>query len=563
MNKLELLKLIKDNPSNFTNILKKYHTKIYNKIDALYEYDKFSQKLYDYIHNSDKKCVICNRETSYEGINSGYKKTCSNKCKGMLRHIESVENRKCVICGNQFEIYKKREKTTCSLECLNELNKTDIVNDKRIESYKKTIKSKYGVDWFSHTDEFKSKLKKLHAIGKFNYKEIVEKSKKTKLSRYGDENYNNIEKAGDTFFEKYGVRNYSQTDEFKELHFNRVLDRLPTNIEFIDNSKLYNGVSSNRYQFKCLDCNTIFTSSLNNGTTPLCRACNPTKWNSSTFEVDVLDYIYSIYDDEVVRSSRDIIPPKELDIYLPNSKLAIECNGNYWHSDLNGKDKNYHLNKTIDCNKNGIRLIHVFEDEWLEKQDIVKQRLKHILGKDETKLWARKCEVKEITSKEASSFLTETHIQGSSKSSVNLGIFYKHKLMGVMTFSKRKIFNKNGDWELVRFSTKNVIVGGASKLFNYFIKNYNPEKVITYSDIRWNTGNVYNQMGFKFIKITSPNYFYLGNGHHRFSRINFQKHKLKDKLEKFDPNLTEWENMQLNGYDRIWDCGNLKYEWTP
>lgn len=194
------------------------------------------------------------------------------------------------------------------------------------------------------------------------------------------------------------------------------------------------------------------------------------------------------------------------------------------------------------------------------KKDIVKHRLLNIIGKNDIRIYARNCIISEISNDVKRDFLEKTHIQGNDKSRIKLGIFYKTELVGVMTFSKRKIFG-NTEWELVRFSTLYNVIGGASKLFKYFVENYNPDRVITYSDIRWNIGDVYFKMGFNKIGQSSPGYFYLYNGM-RFNRINFQKHKLKDKLETFNPNLTEWENMQLNGYDRIWDCGHYKYEWV-
>jgi len=117
------------------------------------------------------------------------------------------------------------------------------------------------------------------------------------------------------------------------------------------------------------------------------------------------------------------------------------------------------------------------------------------------------------------------------------------------------------EYELIRYVTSGHIVGISSKLLNYFIKNYNPTKIISYADKRWSVGNLYEKIGFKLIGETSPNYWYFYKGEDvRRHRFSFRKDQLAKKLEMFDPSLTEWENMQLNGYDRIWDCGSLKYE---
>jgi predicted nucleic acid-binding Zn ribbon protein len=558
MTKTELIDFIADNKSNFTQLLKKYHHSVYHKIDLMYDYNSFSQKIYDYIYNPHKKCIVCDNTTQYLGINQGYNKTCSNKCKGIARHNESIETRNCVICNSQFDVYKVRKKTTCSQNCLSILNKSDDVNIKRVASYKKTIREKYDVEWYSHTDEFRDKLHQHHIYGRFDYTDISIRSKQTKLERYGDENYNNIEKAKATLLDRYGVENYSQTIQFKKIHYDKVISRIPPTIKLIEDFNDYNGVSNGVYSFKCTECDTKFTSTLNNGIIPICRVCNPPEWNNSKFETEILEYIKTIYNGNIISGDRTKISPRELDIVINDMNIAIECNGNYWHSEVTGnKDKNYHLSKTNACKKNGIRLIHIFEDEWVQKNDIVKRRLSNILGLNPNRIYAKNCVVSEITSSIKSDFLSRTHIQGNDKSNVKLGLFYSDELVGVMTFSKRKIFG-NSEWELVRFSTSRTVVGGASKLFKHFIKVYNPVKVTTYSDIRWNTGDVYLKMGFSLVGQSNPGYFYLKGGV-RYNRINFQKHKLKDKLEVFDPNLTEWENMQLNGYDRIWDCGHYKY----
>jgi len=250
----------------------------------------------------------------------------------------------------------------------------------------------------------------------------------------------------------------------------------------------------------------------------------------------------------------------ELDIFIPSKNIGIDLNKLYWNSELNGKDKNYHLNKTKFFEERGIQVIHIFEDEWIEKQEIVKSIILSKLGLIENKIFARKTEIKEITSKESKLFLFNNHIQGEVNSKVNLGLFYNDELVSLMTFSKPR-FNKHYDWEMVRFCNKinTNVIGGAGKLLVYFRKNYSGS-IISYADRRFSQGKIYETLEFKGKKQSAPDYFYFKNGYNRYSRVQFQKHKLKDKLEIFDPNLTEWQNMQLNGYDRIWDCGNLVFE---
>jgi hypothetical protein len=184
------------------------------------------------------------------------------------------------------------------------------------------------------------------------------------------------------------------------------------------------------------------------------------------------------------------------------------------------------------------------------------------LGIFKTNIGARKCQLNKVSFEQSKLFLEKNHLQGFSRSSLNLGLYYENELVQIATFSKSR-FNKNYEWELLRFCTKqNIqIVGGFSKLLNYFKQNYFPNSLISYADLRFSTGSVYIKNGFSLKEQSPPNYFYTKDHATLFSRLEFQKHKLKDILPIFDSNLTEWENMQLNGYDRIWDCGNLVFIW--
>ena len=263
---------------------------------------------------------------------------------------------------------------------------------------------------------------------------------------------------------------------------------------------------------------------------------------------------------QCIKHNRKFIRPYELDIVVPEAKLAIEFNGVYWHSD-DTKDKYYHRIKTDKCLEQGIQLIHIFEDEWRYKKDIVKSCLLAKLGKLSNKIYARKCEVREVSSKDKDVFLLNNHLQGTDKSKIRLGLYFENELVSIMTFGRRQI-SHTANFELLRFCSKlnTSVVGAAQKLFSHFIKNYEFEEIKTYADRRWSNGELYKTLGFTMTHISPVNYWYI-EGQNRVHRVNFQKHKLKDKLEKFDPMLTEWENMQNNGYRRIWDCGNYVYSF--
>jgi very-short-patch-repair endonuclease len=267
------------------------------------------------------------------------------------------------------------------------------------------------------------------------------------------------------------------------------------------------------------------------------------------------------YNINYIHNDRSTISPFELDFFCPDQKIAIEVNGIYWHSEFNGKDKNYHLNKTKLCQDKGIKLIQIFEDEFIQKAEIVKSRLRSLFGLTQYRIYARSCEIREIDSKLKNKFLKKYHIQGECKSKIKLGLFYKNRLVAVMTFGQNR-FSKEKQWELIRYATISNfrILGGAGKLLKYFKTIYNPIYIKTYADLRWSEGNMYKKLGFNHIHNSAPNYFYFKKSLERLSRVQFQKHKLKHKLEIFNSSLSEWENMQINGYDRIFDCGNMVFE---
>lgn len=252
---------------------------------------------------------------------------------------------------------------------------------------------------------------------------------------------------------------------------------------------------------------------------------------------------------------------KELDILIPSHNIAIEYNGIYWHSEL-FKSNNYHLNKTNICELKGIKLIHIFEDEWLFKEEIVKSRIKNILGLTENKIFGRNCIIKEVSSKESKEFLEKNHVQGNINSKIKLGLYYKDELVSLMTFGNLRrslgLYSFSGGYELFRFCNKlnTNVIGAASKLLKYFINNYNPNEIITYADRRWSTGGLYEKLGFEFIHNSKPNYFYVFNNI-RKNRFGFRKDVLIK--EGYDSNKSEHQIMLERGIYRIYDCGSKKY----
>lgn len=298
-----------------------------------------------------------------------------------------------------------------------------------------------------------------------------------------------------------------------------------------------------------------------------CPQCNINK-----IEQEISNYLKSL-GVEVEQSNRKILRslkgnPMELDIFLPTLNIAVEVNGVLWHSERYGKDKHYHLHKTTECEKQGIQLIHIFDDEYNSNKSLIQNKLAHLCKKGEAiRVGARQCDVRQVPNQVYNDFMGNYHLQGHAPASVRIGLYTKSgELLAVAGFSKpRGIFKRtalpDGEWELIRYATHKDYhcLGGLGKLVAWF-KKYVPFKtIITYADRRWSVGGCYDAVGFTKVGVTAPGYWYgdkKGKRHHRFT---FAKHKLPGLFPAFDAELTEIENMANNGYFRVWDCGNLKY----
>lgn len=505
----------------------------------------------------------------------------------------------CENCSAIFEAaYAKRYQRFCCRSCS---QSSSLVQAKIRESQLETCRSKYGVDHpmmvQSVVDKFKSTMMKNHGVEHaLQKKSLLDKCKITSEVRHGDSNYRNVQQRKKTCLEKYGVDNFVKTEDYRSKykstclekygtdhasksrvftleHTKTMFDKFLTHDRFVNFTPMfqhneYFGVLKDtsvvKYKFKCKRCNNIDSYNLNNGNPIHCVNCD--KSNTSYFQKDVYDYVKSLLGVDVLVSMNDRITlrPQELDIYIPSLNLAIECNGIYWHSEvIGGKNKIYHLNKTNRCKNVGINLIHVFENEWNMKRDVVKSILQNIIGKSSIRIPARKCEVKYVTNSEVDAFLSANHIQGPSVASVKIGLYHAGRLVSLMTFGKSR-FDKDHEWEMVRYCNllNHSVIGSASKLFSFFLKMNQPKSIVSYSDRRYFSGKIYSSLGFSFVSMTDPNYWYVMDGYKSLkNRMSFQKHKLKSVLSNFDPTITEWENMKLNGYDRIWDCGNSKWSY--
>ena len=562
-------------------------------------FDILDQKKYLTL-NDLKKSVLWDELLFYFNIG------CNNP-RQILYHFKTkqVEIPKC-LCNNKLEWnqdlrqYRTYCSKKCSAKCTIDLKKQNNLTKFGVEWHsqlpdwqdkvKKTSLRKFGVEHYSQTQEFlqqtittnqknygedfaakniqikeKTQLTVLKKYGVKNpaqCEEVKEKIKKTNLEKYGVENplsSKDIQnKIKDTNLEKYGQTFAMQNSD---ISTKAVLTRQQNYYDPDSYNKLLDidWLKAQHEQFTISEIAQQIKVSPSNLAKHFHKHNLTIKYHSITaLERKFIEYFDSNNISYILKD-RSILAPKEIDLYLPDFKFGIEINGAYWHSEEFNKQKLDHLNKQDMAKQKNITLWQFWDWEVEQNWSLILSKIEYFCKRSK-KLGARSFHVKLVPNDEKIKFLIENHIQGNCSSKINLGLYNDQgQLYMISTFGQSR-FSKKYKWELLRLCSlkKYSIAGGASKLINHFVKHYmqTNESLISYAQKRFSDGHLYPQLGFIQLPDSPPNYVYVKAGKLCGSRNQWQKHMLRNKLHYYDHGLSEKDNMKLNGYYRLWDCGN-------
>lgn len=549
---------------------------------------KNNELVYIIVNNlKDKPKCICGKDLVYVKPNVGYKITCGDKVCIDTIAVEkrSKTNKKRYGGKTPMSSPKVREKVK---QTIKEKYGVDSVFD--IDGVKeKTIKTnidKYGTEWSSQSEVIKEKSKNnlldkwgVDCTQKLDF--VKDKTKKTNLDKYGSEEFFgakiNREKIKSTWdnkygghplrsdkvknkivkttLEKWGVTHVSKTKLVKDK-ISKALTKRWLEFMSIDDKNFIRKDEDGYYILFCEETgkeykiNPVTYNRRKRNGEVISTYLNPINKSYSKGETELFDYINSIYDGEILKNNREILGGYELDIVIPELKLAFEYNGMYWHSEEN-KPKKYHQNKFLKCGEVGYRLIQIWEDEWQNENKKIKSYINHIIGKSDKKIYARKCDVKLIEPKEYKKFCELNHLQGYARAKHKIGLYYKDELVSVMSFCTPRVKSKEViEYEMIRFCNKlgYSVIGSASKIFKFFLDEIKPKSIITYSDMDKFNSNLYVNLGFQFVGFTEPSYFYYYNG----ERVNRFKLRRSNVIK---------ENIDITKYVKVFTSGNKKFLW--
>jgi hypothetical protein len=494
--------------------------------------DLLSEKIYCYVKQlSQPPACVCGKSVSFISITKGHREFCSKEC-----------------------VHAKAAATERRVKVLKENGGVGLANPKSKAKAQQTLENTYGVSnafCLPHVDT--------HRVVNNPMKDPknVERIRQQCLEQYGVDWHSKrqdvIAKTTETLNNKYGVSNPAQKN-YSSLA-NQVLNDPVALKTMFETSNI-----SNMAQELAV-CETTILKYL--------KIWGIRQPNEISAELQLNSWLKAQGFVDFEKTRTTLLNKQEIDLYSESQHLGIEYCGLYWHSQRH-KQRGYHKNKYIACRDQGIKLITIFEDEWLNRSQIVKSRLSQILGINKRGPGARCLRLSCISSSQATDFLNTHHISGAAKAEVAVGAYdLNQKLVAVMTFSQGRKFTKPKEvwqWEMVRFSTDGQHYAGiAARLFHHFEKTYQPQSVLSYADLRWGQGLYLAHLGFRRFEDTPPNYWYFSLKNpdfKRYHRFTFNKQAMIKKYPHLvTEGCTEYSMAQGAGLERIWDCGNAKWIW--
>jgi len=503
-------------------------------------------------------CEITNKSKRFISLTQGYG-FCGNtkNCKCIAESISKkvAESKKTLSIDEKSAINLKRSETN--------LKKYGVVNAGQTSAAKSAHQKFYSQQENINQQLHKQQATILEKYGVINVAKldfIQQKKKETNLEKYGFENPMQSTHIADK--SKLTKKHLYTPHHLAKQNHKRFVQMIRENFDLdaLITKDQYIGVQTRpRITFRCCSCGYMFNKRFDYASLPKCKICHPTDTAfKSKEELDLLNFVKSQTTLPIISGDRSVISPYEIDIYIPDLKLGIEYCGLYWHSELGGKKSwNYHHRKWQAAKDAGIDLITIFSDEWTTQRSIVQNILRAKLGSANRLVGARKCCVKIIARDASIKFYNEYHLLGSpTKLPVNVGLEYNNELVALMSFIK--LTDKT--YELIRFASKDLISGGAGRLLSHFIKTYDPQSITSFSDNRYSVGNLYKKLGFVQIGTVPPMQQYVENYSIKHHKLSLSKYKLKHTYPNIDLSKTEWQILQELGYDRIWDCGKIKWQ---
>jgi predicted Zn-ribbon and HTH transcriptional regulator len=481
---------------------------------------------------------------------------------GRMRSFFHKQFRK--FCGNQGTCACNRNMVKDFYETMDEV-KHQAITLKR----KKTSREKYGTDAPSQSDAIKEKtaqtcLERYGTRSPTQNPQVLEKSKQTCLKNWGVEwpqqNPDIFERTVAVFEDRYQSRRPAQNpqvrDQLRTIRrdegYDILLERYPLLMPMFSRQHYVDSAMHVLLPWKCRECDHEFEQAKIGQIEIRCPICSPKK--ESWGERAIRQFLKQ-HGVEFEQYNRKIIAPKELDFFIADHNLAIEFNGIWTHRYHESAitDKRYHQNKWNTTHQQGIKLIQIWEHELLMKPLIVWDRLSHALGFKQEKIAARKCVIQSLKSMASREFFNTNHLQGWQPAAHTYALVSDGKVVAAASFSRSR-FGKKAQWELVRYASVmgTQVQGGLGRLLKHAQTQIAFTSLVSYANLNWGRGNVYETLGFDLDSISQPNYWYFRGDREVHNRLKFQKHKIVGKAQ----GNSESEIAANMGYSRFYDAGN-------